>query len=553
LTTLFDIFGYVGVVLHGLDLVAQTVLIGSVVFALWIVAPLDNPARRDMRSIAADTRRVTALAAVAAVITAAASTALNVFVLSASIGASLPQVAGATFAVAGAVKAVAATVIGASALAGSRAPAWTRIGMGAGAAVLVCASVATSHAIARLQHSFVLTIATAMHELGAALWLGGLVCFLLALRRAESPQISGRIGTRYSAQAIVGVALIAAGAIVFAVRYIGSPAAVYGTAYGAMAATKSVLFCVLLLLGFANFHAVRRFAADVATTRRVARFVEVEMGIGVAVLMAAASITSLPPGVDLIEDRLTWPEIAARMAPALPRLASPDFDTLAIPELQARLDAEAAKAGHSLRLQAFVPGEGEIPPRNASDVAWSEYNHHWAGLLVAAMGLAALARKSGRAPWARHWPLLFLALAAFLFVRSDPEVWPLGDIGFFASLKDPEVVQHRIFVVLVAGFACFEWGVSTGQVVSRPLQRVFPLLTALAATLLLTHSHALGNVKEELLIELTHLPIAVLGVVTGWARWLEIEAPTEEGRWSGWIWPACLVLIGLLLIGYREA
>jgi len=130
---------------------------------------------------------------------------------------------------------------------------------------------------------------------------------------------------------------------------------------------------------------------------------------------------------------------------------------------------------------------------------------------------------------------LFLALAAFLFFRSDPEVWPLGDIGFIASLRDPEVVQHRIFVALIVGFAWFEWGVSTGRVVSRPLKRVFPLLTALAATLLLTHSHALGNVKEELLIELTHLPIAVLGVVAGWARWLEVEAPADEGRWSGWI------------------
>jgi CopC domain-containing protein len=53
--------------------------------------------------------------------------------------------------------------------------------------------------------------------------------------------------------------------------------------------------------------------------------------------------------------------------------------------------------------------------------------------------------------------------------------------------------------------------------------------------------------------ELTHLPIAVLGVTAGWARWLEVEAPADEGRWAGWLWPACFVLIGLLLLGYREA
>jgi putative copper resistance protein D len=553
LTTLFDIFGYAGVVLRGLDLIAQTLLIGSVAFALWIVAPLDDPAQRDMRRIAADARHVIAFASVAAVVTAVATTALTALVLSASIGASLQQVAGATFVVAGAVRAFAAAVVGACALAGSRARTWPRIAMGAGALALLCASVATTHAVARIHDAGLLMVGTAMHELGAALWLGGLLCFRLALLRAENPQIASRIGRRYSAQAIVGVGLIACGAVVFAVRYIGSLAAVYGTAYGAMAATKSVLLLLLLLLGLANFRALRRVTAGAAALRRVARFVEIEMGIGVAALMAAASITSLPPGVDLVEDRLAWPEIAARMAPVPPRLASPDRDALSIPALQAQLDTEAAKEGRSLRAHAYIFGESEPPPRNASDIAWSEYNHHWAGLLVAAMGIAALARKSGRVPWTRHWPLLFLVLAAFLFFRADAEVWPLGDIGFIASLRDPEVFQHRIFVALIAGFAWFEWGVSTGRVVSRPLRRVFPLLTALAATLLLTHSHALGNVKEELLTELTHLPIAVLGIVAGWARWLEVEAPAEEGRWSGWIWPACLVGIGMLLLAYREA
>ena len=193
-----------------------------------------------------------------------------------------------------------------------------------------------------------------------------------------------------------------------------------------------------------------------------------------------------------------------------------------------------------------------VAARNAEDIAWSEYNHHWAGLLVAAMGLAALAQRSGQAPWAKHWPLLFLLLAAFLFLRADPEVWPMGEIGPVESLKDPEVAQHRLFVLLIVAFALFEWGLRTGRMHSPKLMRIFPLLTALGGTLLLTHSHALGNVKEELLIDMTHLPIAVLGIGAGWARWLEVEAPEEEGRWAGWLWPACFLLIGLLLLGYRE-
>src|SRR5208282_2541639 len=257
--------------------------------------------------------------------------------------------------------------------------------------------------------------------------------------------------------------------------------------------------------------AVRRFAGDADAIRRVQRFVEVEMGVGLAVLMAAGSITSMPPPVDLSENRVTYPEFAARFTPGLPRLVSPDPNSLAIPELQARLDAEWKAGAESTRPRAFEPGSSTLPPRNAQDVAWSEYNHHWAGLLVALIGLAALAQRSRHVPWAKHWPLLFLLLAGFLLLRADPEVWPLGEIGVIESLKSPEVLQHRLFVLLIVAFALFEWGVRTGRITERNLQRVFPLLTALGGILLLTHSHALGNVKEEVLVDLSHLPIAVLG------------------------------------------
>ena len=51
------------------------------------------------------------------------------------------------------------------------------------------------------------------------------------------------------------------------------------------------------------------------------------------------------------------------------------------------------------------------------------------------------------------------ALAVFLFFRSDPETWPLGDIGFLESFRDVEVLQHRFFVLLIVAFSYFEWRV----------------------------------------------------------------------------------------------
>jgi putative copper resistance protein D len=554
LSTLFDLFGLVSVVLHGLELVAQSVLLGSVAFIVFVLTPTPGgDADGEALALQASCRRVLQAAALATIVCVGAATAVNAAVLAASLPVSWRAIAGAGFVLAGAVEVLAAAVIGAVGSRRSVRALSTRIVLCVAGLVFVAAALADSHAVARLQDNGLLLLATGAHELGAALWLGGLPCFWVVLRRAERGERAARIGRRFSALAATGVALILMGVAVFAPLYLGSFAAVYGTAYGLMAVTKAILLAMLLLLGVANFRAVRRLVTDAATVRRVRRFVEVEMGIAVAVLLAAASITSMPPAVDLRDDRVTYAEVVARFTPASPRLVSPDPATLAIPSLQARLDAERQASSESTRARAFVPGGGALAPRNAQDIAWSEYNHHWAGLLVMLMGLAALAQRTGRAPWARHWPLLFLLLAGFLFLRADPEVWPMGDIGLVESLKDPEVVQHRLFSLLIVAFALFEWGVRTGRIAAVNLRRVFPLLTALGGTLLLTHSHALGNVKEEVLAEMTHLPIAVLGIGAGWARWLEIEAPGEEGRWAGWLWPACFVLIGLLLLGYREA
>jgi putative copper resistance protein D len=115
-------------------------------------------------------------------------------------------------------------------------------------------------------------------------------------------------------------------------------------------------------------------------------------------------------------------------------------------------------------------------PRQPEEYAWSEYNHHIAGLFVLAMGLLAGLDYTRRARWARHWPLLLLGLAAFLFVRNDPEAWPLGPVGFWETLALPEVLQHRLAVALTVGLGLFEWLVRTDRVGSPGLRLVFPLL-----------------------------------------------------------------------------
>ena len=276
------------------------------------------------------------------------------------------------------------------------------------------------------------------------------------------------VGARFSRMSMVGVACILVSGVTMSLLYIGDWQGFYGTAYGVMVGAKIAMFLMLLGLGGMNFLLVERLRARSrhADHPPASRFAEVEIGIGVSIFFAAASLTSVPPAVDLhAGPRDLAGDRRAQHAATGRACNSPDHDALALPALQAQLDAEAAH--HTAPPQvAFVPGSGDLPPRNAADIAWSEYNHHWAGMFVVAIGILALLNQAGLR-WARHWPLLFLGLAGFLFLRSDPETWPLGDIGFFESLRDVEVLQHRLFVVLIVIFALFEWRVRADRPADR--------------------------------------------------------------------------------------
>jgi putative copper resistance protein D len=548
---LIDLFGYLSIIVHGLTILAQSMALGGVLFLVLLARPL---LRSIGTGVARRTARLAGWSAVALAVTETLTVALQAAVLMGSLDIGIVTTLTADSALAGIVKIAASAALGRLLLRrGHEAQGAVLLGL---CGVILVAATLTTHAAARLDDRVPLLAAAFLHQAGAAIWIGGIPAFIAALAWVDDGYAWRAIGSRFSRMSMVGVACILVSGIVMSLLYIGSWEGFYGTAYGVMVGAKIGLFVMLLALGGLNFLSVERLRADPSTSvNRLRRCAEAEIGIGVAVFFAAASLTSVPPAVDLTQDRATWADIEARNVPQWPRFSSPEHDTLAIPELQAKLDAEAAHHAAQPSL-AFVPGSGDLPPRNAEDIAWSEYNHHWSGLLVVAIGLLALVNQAG-VGWAKHWPLLFILLGVFLFFRSDPEVWPLGDIGFFASLRDIEVFQHRVFVLLIVGFALFEWRVRAGNWNNRTAALVFPLMCAAGGTLLLTHSHAISNVKEQLLIEVTHTPLALAGIVAGWARWLELRLDPAGSpvlrRIAGWTWPVCLVLCGLILLDYREA
>jgi putative copper resistance protein D len=189
---------------------------------------------------------------------------------------------------------------------------------------------------------------------------------------------------------------------------------------------------------------------------------------------------------------------------------------------------------------------------DANDNAWSEYNHHWAGLIVLIAGLLALLSRHPAMRWARFWPLSFAGLAVFILLRADPENWPLGPRPFWQSFAVPEVLQHRIGALLIVVFAAFECAVQAGKLRTWWASYIFPAMCVLGAATLLTHEHA-AKVKEALLAEMSHTPIALFGATAGCSRWLELRLPRSRMvTVAGYLWPVCLVLVGLILLNYRE-
>ncbi|AHJ64404.1 copper resistance D family protein [Granulibacter bethesdensis] len=550
MSLLVDVFGYLSVIIHGLTIVAQSMMLGAILFLALLARPLSSRMGTIGPDVIRDSTRIAFWSALGLMVTEAAAIGLQISVISSTVDLPISDILGAGFAVSGLIKIAAAFTI-AVLLAGGelRAPLLPLLLAGA---VELGAATMTTHAAARIDNSILLLVIEGLHQLGAAIWVGGIPCFVAALARISDVSALQAVGPRFSRLSMAGVAFILISGIIMAWYYIGSWQGFYGTAYGVMVGAKIVMLLMLLALGYGNLKITERLKRDPATpVLRMKRFAEAEIGIGFTLFFAAASLTSVPPAIDLTQDRATLHEIAERNRPVWPRLISPDHDRLALIEKQQQLDTEAATA-HTNPQLAFEPGSGDLPPRNAADIAWSEYNHHWAGIFVAAIGVLALLNRAGLR-MARHWPLIFLLMAGFLLVRSDPEVWPLGQEGFFASLRDVEVLQHRLFVVLIVVFGLFEWRVRVGGMEHYRAALMFPLLTAVGSALLLTHNHAIANVKEQLLIELTHTPLALTGVLAGWSRWLEIRADGRTARIAGWIWPVCFVLIGLMLLSYREA
>ena len=311
ISLLVDLFGYLAIIVHGLVIIGQSVALGSVFFLVFLAGPRGWLLGMQGRVLVADTLRIAIWGALGLVLGEALTLALEGSVLAGTVDLALPDLLGAEFAIAGMVK-IAASLLLALLLGtlGARVPALLLLPL---AAVILAAGAATTHAAARIDNRAALLAVSALHQLGAAIWIGGIPAFVAGLARIDDAASARVIGERFSRMSMLGVACILASGGALSWFYIGDFAGFYGTAYGVMVGAKIALFLMLLALGYGNFRSVARLGGTrgdrQAPALRLRRFAEAEIGIGFSIFFAAASLTSVPPAIDLTQDRVSLGEI----------------------------------------------------------------------------------------------------------------------------------------------------------------------------------------------------------------------------------------------------
>jgi copper resistance protein D len=540
---LIELFGFLSVILRAGILICQSLILGGTLFVLWTAQTSGQHISQTWDDVQVSSRKLIRVAAIALVAVQVLLLYVDSSVLMATAQISFRDVWGATFFIAG--TAITFAGIGIAAVVSYRnRPATALLLVFVASTLIGC--VMTSHAAARMHGRGPLILMTALHQMAVGFWIGGLPFLILMLSRSHDRLTQWSISERYSRSALVNVGILVLSGTGLSLSYMGSFAALIGTAYGVMVSAKALMLAGLVILGAVNYKLIRNEEPG-HIIPRLRRIVEAEVGIGITIILTAASLTSQPPARDVLQETVSLHQIVHRLKPEWPRFALPTYaDSSKTHPLQARSGSIAEGAPVFQNIDG-VP----LTQKDLADARESETNHHWMGLVVLGMGLMGLLARTGKFRLAEYWPLLLILISVFIFVAADSESWPLGQQGFWACWLKPEVLQHRLAALVCIGFAFFELrvrrhpGTHAGAL-------VFPLMCAIGGALLLTHSHAITNVKEALLVELTHVPLGMLAVCAGWTRWLELRLPNTNWKSPSWIWPICFVLIGAGLLNYRE-
>jgi putative copper resistance protein D len=227
-------------------------------------------------------------------------------------------------------------------------------------------------------------------------------------------------------------------------------------------------------------------------------------------------------------------------------------------------DARTAGTHHHHSAGATASSSWEGSPQG---IAYSETNHHLAGILVLLIGFSELRQALGLQvlAWTRVLlPLSLITAGVFLLIWSDHEAWPIGSLSLAQTLsgQDPEMLQHKTYGILALAVGVIELLRRLGPMRHSTWAVPLPLFAIVGGLMLFSHTH--GDHPAAHKIQLHHMVMGLLAVtagssklVSGWRRPAQrnrLGGAVPANSASGWelAWAGLILLIGVQLLFYSE-
>ena len=234
-----------------------------------------------------------------------------------------------------------------------------------------------------------------------------------------------------------------------------------------------------------------------------------------------------------------------------------------------------------------APHEGVIQQHGTTGVQWegspagkafSEFNHHLAGMFVILIGLSELRgvlALTSRALQALAWtrfllPLAMLAAGTYLAGWSDHDAWPIGSQNFSETFygRDQEILQHKTYALLLLTVGTIEIFRRMGKLRQPAWAVPLPLFAIVGGLMLFLHEH--GEHPSAHRIAINHMVMGTMAIAAGSLKlvWLwkrgqahffaahspDAKRQDQQRGLSPWYlaWPVLILLIGLQLLLYTE-
>jgi putative copper resistance protein D len=203
---------------------------------------------------------------------------------------------------------------------------------------------------------------------------------------------------------------------------------------------------------------------------------------------------------------------------------------------------------------AAGPGQWEGSPQG---VAYSEFNHHVAGVAVVLMGLSELRQARGLAflAWTRFLlPVAMLGVSAFLLIWSDHEAWPIGRLSFRETFfgNDLEMLQHKVYALSLLAVGLIELRRRLGHFAHSAWTVPLPVFAIAGGFMLFAHTHGPHPAAHK--IAMHHALMGALAITAGSTKLVSgWNMPRDQTR-SSWemAWALLILAIGLDLLFYSE-